>query len=445
LVPLNHSWVVSTIFLIPYHVVNNEDFLHFIWKYRLYYTPGLTCTSGDALEIIHPGFHNLDAGPDFCDAKIRIGTILWSGNVEIHCRSSDWNRHQHQVDQAYDNVILHVVSHHDQKILRTDGTEISVLEIGHLIPKDISKNYSELMHSLKWIPCEDKISHLDSVYIHSSLSGILIERLESKSEQIYRVLSEVRGSWDDAFYILLARNFGFKTNALPFEMLARSLPKSLIARYKSTTFQIESLIFGQAGFLEGKFKDEYPNLLKQEYNYLQKKHGLKPIDKYLWKYMRLRPGNFPTIRLAQFAALLSSSNHLFARIIEETEPDKVARMFKNLKLNDYWNRHYRFDKEGNYSLTAIGEEAINNILINTVAYFLFAYGLRTGSEWHRDRAIFMLEGLKSEQNSIIRRFSKIGIKSDSSALSQALIELKKSYCDQKKCLSCMIGIKFLRK
>jgi len=426
-------------------MIQNEDLLHYIWTYRLYSVPDLKSTSGESLEVISPGQHNHHAGPDFSNAKIRIGDTIWAGNVEIHIRSSDWNRHQHQVDKAYDNVILHVVAYHDQSIFRTDGTEITVLEIDKLIPLAISKNYDELMAGLNWIPCEKKIMLIDQNYINTCLARVLMERLEEKCELIEKLLVEVKGSWDDAFYITLARNFGFKINALPFEMLARSIPQSMLARYKDRPLQIEALIFGQAGFLDNKMKDPYPQLLWKEYRFLKKKHDLTPLDKYLWNYMRLRPHNFPSVRLAQFAALIIRSNHLFSEMIHERDIELIARKFNNLKLNEYWNTHYRFDQDSIYSEITLGKEAINNILINTVAVFLFAFGLKRGSEIHLERALILLESLKPERNAIIQRFYEIGVNSGNAAISQALIQLKKSYCDQKKCLTCSIGVKIMNK
>jgi len=441
---INHSFTVH-FFLGSFFMIQNEDLLHYIWKYRLYRIPDLKSSSGERLEVISPGQHNHHAGPDFSNAKIRIGDTLWAGNVEIHIRSSDWHRHQHQVDKAYDNVILHVVAYHDQSIFRTDGTEITVLEIDKQIPQAISKNYEELMAGLNWIPCEKKIMLVDQNYINTCLTRVLMERLEEKSKLIEKLLVEVKGSWDDAFYITLARNFGFKINALPFEMLARSIPQSLLARYKDRPLQIEALIFGQAGFLDQKVKDIYPQLLKKEYCFLQKKHNLIPLDKYIWKYMRLRPHNFPSIRLAQFAALIIRSNHLFSEIIHERDIKFIAGMFNKLKINEYWNTHYRFDQDSAFSELTLGKEAINNILINTVAVFLFTFGLKTGSENHQERALILLESLKPERNAIIQRFQEIGVISVNASISQALIQLKKSYCDQKKCLSCNIGVKFMNK
>lgn len=424
-------------------MIQNEDLLHYIWKFRLYQVTDLKSTSGDSLEVISAGHHNYHAGPDFSNAKIRIGDTIWVGNVEIHIRSSDWYRHQHQLDMAYDNVILHVVANHDQSIFRTDGTEITVLEIDKLIPQAISKNYEELMAGLNWIPCEKKIKFVDENYINICLSRVLLERLEEKSELLEKLLIEVKGNWDEAFYITLARNFGFKINALPFEMLARSIPQSLLARYKDRPLQIEALIFGQAGFLDHKLNDTYPQLLRNEYRFLQIKHDLRPLDKYLWKFMRLRPHNFPSIRLAQFAALIIRSNHLFSELIHERDIKLIVHRFNNLKMNEYWNTHYRFDQESAFFKLTLGKEAINNILINTVAVFLFTFGLKTGSEIHQERAFMLLESLKTEHNSTIKRFHEIGVNSINAAISQALIQLKKSYCDQKKCLSCGIGVKLM--
>lgn len=420
-----------------------EDFLHYLWKFRLFSQKDLKTASGESLNIISVGIHNKNAGPDFENAHIRIGNTLWAGNVEIHLRSSDWERHQHQFDKAYDNVILHVVGKHDLKIFRTDGTEIPVFVLDELIPPKIVANYFNLMEAMSWIPCEKQIKDVDPFYINSWLSRILTERLEEKLNLIEEILVEVRGSWDDAFYIILARNFGFKTNSVPFEILARSLPQQLLARYKNKPLQIEALIFGQAGFLNGNFKDDYPKMLKREYLFLKEKHSLSPIDKYLWKYMRLRPRNFPTIRLAQFAALAIKSNHLFSRILDEKDLNVIIQMFRDLPVNCYWDTHYRFELKCSPSSSCLGEQSVNNILVNTISTFLFAFGKRTSTNIYIDRCLNLLEKLPPETNGIIRRFNELGVKPESAYFSQSLMQLKKTYCDQKKCLSCGIGTKLL--
>lgn len=422
-----------------------EDFFHFLWKFSLFNKQDYKTVAGETLEIISVGLHNMNAGPDFENAQIKIADTLWAGNVEIHIRSSDWNRHQHQFDQAYENVILHVVNIHDQAIYRSDGTEIPVFEVKDLIPVKIAQNYSNLMAEMAWIPCEKHSIHLDSFILKNWLSRVLIERLEEKSIQVNELLKEYKGSWNDAFYIMLARNFGFKTNALPFEMLARSLTQQLIAKYKDRPTQLEALVFGQAGFLNEMYSESYPNNIMQEYRFLKKKHNLKSIDKYLWKYMRLRPRNFPSVRLAQFAALLLNSNHLFSKIKDENNIKKLSNLFRELPINGYWNTHYRFGKQCRNSPSVLGEEAINNIIINTISVFSFAFGLLHDEKEQMNKGVNILERIIPEDNGIIKRFIKMNWIPENAAQSQALIQLKKSYCDQKKCLYCGIGIKILRK
>lgn len=420
-----------------------EDFLHYLWKFRLFDQRNLRTTSGEPIEIVNVGLQNAHAGPDFQTSLIQVGDTLWAGNVEIHLRSSDWERHKHQTDRSYDNVILHVVGQHDQEVFRTDGSMIPVLSLDKLIPQKITKAYLNLVECMDWIPCGRQISKLDSFYIRSWLYRVAIERLEQKAESIKELLNEFKGSWDDAFYIYLAANFGFKTNSTPFEMLARSLPQHLLGRYKDRPLQIEALIFGQAGFLDHRHKDKYPQSLKKEYDFLKKKHSLKSMDNYVWKHMRMRPVNFPTTRLAQFAALVIQSNHLFSKILAEQEVKSIINMFHGLSVNEYWHNHYRFDAATTGPCPGLGEQSITNILINTVAVFLMAFGKETGSPDHINRSITLLEKLPSETNAITERFKEIRIRADSAFFSQSLIQLKKAYCDEKKCLSCGVGMKLL--
>lgn len=420
-----------------------EDFLHYLWKFRLFDQRGLQTTSGDSVEIVKIGLHNKNAGPDFQDSWIKIGDTLWAGNVEIHLRSSDWDRHKHQIDKNYDSVILHVVGKHDQEVFRTNGSNIPVLSLEKLIPQKITDAYLNLLESMDWIPCSRHISKVDDFSIKNWLHRVEIERLEQKSDTINNLLLEWKGGWDEAFFIHLASNFGFKINAVPFEMLARSLPHQLLSRYKNRPLQIESLIFGQAGFLNQKLKDEYPRALKKEYDFLKMKHGLNPIDNFIWKHLRMRPVNFPTIRLAQFSALVVQSNHLFSKILAETDIQRMVSMFYDLPVNNYWNTHYRFDAITSRVPFRLGKESINNILINTVAVFLMAFGRETGSDAHIQRSISLLENLPPETNAITKRFKEIGMFPENAFFSQSLIQLKKGYCQDKKCLSCGIGMKLL--
>lgn len=420
-----------------------EDFLHYIWKFRLFSLKDIRTTNGKPVDIISVGMHNKHAGPDFENAKIRIGETVWAGNVEVHLRSSDWDKHRHQYNPAYNNVILHVVYEHDKPIYRNDGTEISTLALAGLIPDRLAEQYQQLMQNMNWIPCEKLIGTVDEFHIKSWLSRILVERLEEKSKAINALLFEYRGSWDDAFYIGIAKNFGFKTNALPFELLARSLPQEILSRHKNNPLHIEALIFGQAGLLNRDFEEEYPAKLKTEYLFLQKKYEIKPVDRYLWKFMRLRPQNFPTIRLAQFAALVVKSSHLFSKILDIKDAAHIKKLFEDLPVNPYWNTHYQFDKPTVPQPRQPGEETVNNILINTVVTFLFAYGMQMGRQSYINRAIGLLENIPAETNQIIHRFKETGVIVQKADSSQALLQLKSYYCDAKKCLHCGIGIKLL--
>ncbi len=421
-----------------------EDFLHYLWKFRLFDRKDLRTVSDDHIEIVSTGIHNKNAGPDFEHARIRIGETVWVGNVEIHLYSSDWDKHQHSVDKAYDNVILHVVFQHDKALFRSDGSEIHTMEMKHRIPSGVQTRYEELMRNMNWIPCEKHIGRVDGFHIKNWLARILTERLEEKAQTVNTILNEYKGSWDDAFYVMLARNFGFKINALPFEMLARSLPQQILARHKQNDLQIEALIFGQSGFLNDKPVDNYAKALQNEYRYLRKKYSLKPLDKFLWKFLRLRPQNFPTMRLAQFAALVIKSSHLFSGIIGTGDLSSLRGLFTDLPVNVYWKTHFRFDKETTGTMSAqIGEDAGNNILLNTVSLFLYSYGKYTGNEYYIRRSLVLLESLPSETNQITRRFSETGINSEHADSSQALLQLKKYYCDEKKCLNCGIGIQLL--
>src|SRR3984957_18102260 len=297
-----------------------EDFLHYIWKFRLFDRADLKTTDGEELEIYSAGMHNSDSGPDFQNARIRIGDTTWAGNVEVHLSSSDWKKHGHTTDTSYENVILHVVFRDNMPLVLPGGRKVPTLELQNRIPDELYNRYHKLIFGNQTIiPCEASISSVDTLTLHNWLTRVLIERMEKKSAAVISALDLNRGDWEETFYQFLAANFGFKTNALPFELLAKSLPQNILAKHKNNSLQIEALIFGQAGFLNETFADEYPQKLKAEYEFLQKKYGLTPIENHLWKFMRLRPQNFPTIRLAQFAALVVHSNHLFSKVLDIRE------------------------------------------------------------------------------------------------------------------------------
>lgn len=422
----------------------NEEFLHFIWQFRLYGAQKLYTTAGETIEVLQQGALNKNAGPDFTKAKLIIGGTTWVGNVEINIKSSDWLLHNHQVDSAYENVILHVVYEDDEPIYRQDGTELPVLVLKGLFPPYLLDNYEQLITAANNFPCEKQIHLVDEFLIDGFLSRVLVERLELKSKEVYSKLNDLKGDWDETFYHFMARNFGFKVNAIPMEMLAQSLPQQLFAKHKDNPLQIEALIFGQAGFLNQSFEEEYPNQLKSEYQFLQKKYNLKPIDISLWKFMRMRPQNFPTLRLAQFAALIINSNHLFSKVLVMRDYRNSQVLFENLPVNPFWKTHYHFNKKAEKVSLQMGKSSIQNILINTLSLFLFAYGKALNQENYVTRSFYLLENVPSENNVIVKQYENAGVVIKNAFYSQAILQLKKKYCNEKKCLSCGIGIKLLK-
>ncbi|HZY39862.1 MAG TPA: DUF2851 family protein [Mucilaginibacter sp.] len=422
-----------------------EDFLHYIWKFRLFDRTGLKTNGGEELEIYSAGLHNSDSGPDFQNARIRIGDTTWAGNVEVHLSSSDWKRHGHSTDNAYENVILHVVYRDDLPLILPDGRKVPTLELQNRIPDELYNRYHKLIFgSQAVIPCEASIGSVDSLTLHNWLTRVLVERMEKKSAAIISALNLNRGDWEETFYQFLAANFGFKTNSLPFELTAKSLPQNILAKHKNNAQQIEALIFGQAGFLSNDFADEYPSKLRMEYEFLQKKYKLTPVENHLWKFMRLRPANFPTIRLAQFAALVVRSNHLFSKLLEIKDVKALQGLFTEVKVNPYWENHYRFDTESAPSAKNLGQDSVNILLLNTLALFLFSYGKHNQIQHYINRSLQLLEFLPHENNKIVTDFANLGVKIKTAFESQALLELKNNYCNNKKCLHCGVGNKILK-
>ncbi|MCF8304326.1 MAG: DUF2851 family protein [Bacteroidales bacterium] len=422
----------------------NEEFLHYLWNYRLFDNQ-LKTTCGDPVQLIKPGQHNRDAGPDFFNARLKIGDTLWAGNVEIHVESADWLSHHHDTDKKYDSIILHVV-HKDNHpgIKRQNGQLMPTLVIvGHYDEK-LYDRYRDFMENLNWIPCENLIADADRLVVNSWLERTLISRLAMKALDIEKQLKENDFNWEETFYQRLARNFGFRLNGENFERLARSLPLKCLAKHKNNLMQIEALLFGQSGLLERGFKDEYGTKLKKEYQFLRKKFNVHPIEGYTWRFLRLRPSNFPTIRIAQFAALINTSSALFSKILE-TESVYVLKQMFSVEASAYWNEHYVFDKKSVNRRKKLGTNAINLILINTVIPFIFVYGKSRMIDAYRDKALAFLEKVGGERNRIIRHWEKLGMPVESAFQTQALLQLKEEYCDAKRCLDCRIGDHLLRK
>ncbi|HEY6161356.1 MAG TPA: DUF2851 family protein [Bacteroidia bacterium] len=420
----------------------NEEFLHHAWKYGLFRRTALRTIAGEPVEIIQPGRHNFDSGPDFFNAQLKIGDQLWAGNVEIHIRSSDWNRHFHSQDAAYDNVVLHVVHTHDEKIKRRSGEEIPTLELGNILNRDAWMKYVNLGNSRDRVPCEGQLREVEEFTVRNWLDRLLIERLEAKSVAIHARLAANRNDLEESFYQLLARNFGFKVNDHPFELLARSLPPGIIAKHRDKPFQVEALLFGQAGLLGNKFREKYPRELKKEYEFLRKKYSLEPMPALLWKFMRMRPVNFPGIRIAQFARLMSRQAKLFSEVMEAKSAKELCALLA-CRPHEYWSDHYTFGVRSQRKEKQLGADAMNNIIINTIVPFLFVFGKQRGEERYVERAISFLETLDGEDNSIIRQWRALGMPAQTAGRTQALLHLKKEYCDKKKCLQCAIGAKLL--
>ena len=395
--------------------------------------------SGEKLEIIDCGIHNLDSGPDFFNAKIKIDETIWAGNVEIHVNSSDWYKHNHDKDFSYHNVVLHIVFNYDKPIFLPGGTEIPTWEMQ--FPHVLYNKYSEFKINEKSIPCEDYFELVDSLKISMWLQNQAIERLEAKTINIQNYLDKTKNDWEHAFYIILARSFGFGINSMPFEQLASCTPLSVVRKCSSEIFKLEALFFGQAGLLKDAKVDDYLLKLSAEYEFLRKKHSISPIIGG-WKTARMRPNNFPQVRIAQFASLMFNIQGLFSAIIEE-DFINLQNYFK-ISPSEYWKTHYVFGKPVDKANTNFGDSAFNIIAINTLAPFIFYYFKNTNNGKSTDIVFDWLNKLKPEDNRDIRLWKALDIFPANAFESQALINLKKEYCDLKKCLDCTIGCEILK-
>jgi hypothetical protein len=414
-----------------------ERLLQYIWQFQYYNKGELSTTAGEPLQILFPGQFNTNQGPDFSDAKIKIGTTTWAGAVELHINTSDWKKHNHQQDNNYNNVILHVVWEDDTK-----ANELPVLELKSRVPKVLLQRYEELMLSSSFIPCEKMIHTVREITWKSWKERLLAERLLRKAAVVETYLKQNSYHWEATFWWLLARNFGMKVNADAFEAVARSLPINILAKHKNQIHQLEALLLGQAGLLQENFTEDYPVMLQKEYAFYKNKYGLQPINNPVFS-LRMRPGNFPAVRLAQLAMLVHHSVHLFAEIKEAAEVKNVKSRF-DITANDYWHYHYRFDELSAYRKKKLGAAMIDNIIINTIAPVLFSYGTYHNEQPYKDKALQWLEETTAESNVITKGFEKLGLENKTAYDSQALIELKNNYCHPKRCLDCGVGNAILK-
>jgi hypothetical protein len=417
----------------------NERLLQFIWQFQYFNQRELLTTNGEPVQLINPGRFNTNQGPDFLEAKVRIGTTLWVGSIELHIRSSDWKKHKHQNDKNYRNVMLHVVWEDDCNVT---NDLVPTLELKGRIPKLLLRRYEDLMKSAAFIACEKMIHTTKDITWKSWKDRLVAERLIYKSNLINNHLSKNNHHWEETFWQMLARNFGIPVNADAFEAIAKTISLKIMANQKNDLQKLEALLLGQAGLLNEKFNEEYPRLIQAEYKFQQIKYNLtharpNPV------FLRMRPGNFPGIRLAQLAVLFHKSTHLFTKIKEENSLRLVKEQFA-VSASEYWDTHYRFDEISSFKKKRLGTGMIDSIVINTIVPLLFVYGQYHREHKYTEKALRWLEETTGEKNSITDGFRRLSIQSQTAYDSQALIELKKHYCDRKRCLDCSVGSSLLR-
>ena len=414
-----------------------EMFLYYLWENRLI-TGTLSTVSGIPIEIVNPGFRNTDSGPDFLEARIRIGDQHWAGHVEIHVRTSDWLKHGHQHDKAYRNVVLHVVYEHDCMV-----NDIPVLALKGHFDAALYRHYQDLTHAQRWIACERQLDGVQPFAKSTWLERMAIERLQEKSSMVDKLLKANRFDWEDTLYRLLLRYFGMKVNNEAFETLATLLPFKTLLKHADQLVQLEAMLLGCAGFLEIESDEDYPLALKREYEAMKAKFNLLTMPVERWKFMRMRPVNFPTVRLAQLAQMIHRHGTLFSRVKEASSVEEIKALF-DVKASPYWNTHYRFCVEGPFKPKHLGDGITDVLVINAIVPLLFCYGKFHKDERYCEKALLLLEQIAAEDNNIIRHYSDRGMAPQNAMQSQALLHLYHTYCRRKRCLECSIGIILLQ-
>ena len=420
-----------------------ENVLHYLWLHKCYDVTKISTTNNEKVEVINSGQYLQSSGPDFFNAQLIINNQKWAGNVELHVKSSDWYLHHHEKDENYDNVILHVVWEHDVEVYRKDKTEIPVLELKNFIELDTLNKIEKLFSKKSWINCEDSLSKVSYFTWFSWKESLFLERLEIKSKLVYQVFENCDKDWEATFFILLAKNFGLNINGNAFFEIARSIPFTIVRKESFEIKQLESLFLGRANLLNEDFQDEYAKELKKIWEYQKSKYNLTELKTIQVQFYKLRPDNFPTIRLAQLASLYVVSKNLFDRITRISTFEELKEIF-NIQVSTYWQSHYNFDKVSKKRHVKLTNSFIELIAINSVVPIQFAYGKYNGKE-NLDEYLKLMYSLNAESNIIIKRFEEFGIEVKDAFDSQALLQLKNEYCNFQKCLKCKIGVELLQK
>lgn len=420
-----------------------EDFLHYLWKYKYFAINNLQTTTNEAIEIINVGEHNLNSGPDFFNAKIIIDKQIWAGNVEIHVKSSDWYLHHHENDSNYDNVILHVVWQHDVDIYQKNNIVIPTLELQNFTSQKILNNYKKLFSKkLKFINCENNISSINKFTFNNWLEKLYIEKLEQKSEVIYEFLKQSNNDWEVVLFKLLAKSFGLKVNGDSFLNLTNSIDFKVIRKEHFKLINLEALFFGQAGFLQEDTEEVYYQSLKNEYDYLRLKYHLVPLYNGQFQFFRLRPNNFPTIRLAQLAMLYFKHHNLFSKIMDANSLEDLYKLF-DVKTSTFWEQHYHFTSKSAKQSKKLTKPFIDLLIINSIIPIKFIFQKQMG-KLNEELLFNLIKNIKPEKNNIITKFNGLNIKVKNAMESQALLLLKNEYCNKHLCLKCAIGNNLLK-
>ena len=422
----------------------NEEFLYYVWKYKIFTDINLQTSDTKEVSILKAGIHNKNSGPDFLNAQVKIDHQLWAGNVEMHVKSSDWYLHKHEEDANYDAVILHVVWEHDVAVFMKNNKPLPTLELKNFVSKELLENYNSLVyHQQKFIPCENQLTTIDEFLLNNWLERLYFERLEHKSTFIKELLLDTNADFEAVLFQLLAKNFGLKVNGEPFLQLATSMDFSVVRKERFDLEQLTALFFGQAGFLEEDLEEHYHQQLKEKYRYLKHKHKLNSISKNAFQFFRMRPQNFPTIRIAQLASLLYTHQNIFSKLMNINKKEDFYDLF-SFEVDTFWKTHYTFESDSKKSPKKLTKSFVDLIIINTIIPLKFVY-LQSRGAVDENEIMQLIKQVSSEKNSIISNFSALEIKAKNAMESQALLELKNNYCTKKRCLQCAIGNSLLKK